>query len=37
MKQYTGMFIIRPTLTEDGYKEVVQSILIFSLVMKVMF
>lgn len=27
MKQYTGMFIIRPTLTEDGYKEVAQSIL----------
>lgn len=26
MKQYTGMFIIRPTLTEDGYKAVVADI-----------
>jgi len=23
MKEYTGMYIIRPTLTEDGYKDVI--------------
>jgi small subunit ribosomal protein S6 len=27
MKLYAGMFIIRPTLTEDGYKAVTQTIL----------
>jgi small subunit ribosomal protein S6 len=27
MKLYTGMFIIRPTLTEEGYKAVVAEIL----------
>ena len=26
MKQYKGMFIIRPTLTEEGYKAVTQEI-----------
>jgi small subunit ribosomal protein S6 len=26
MKQYTGMFIIRPELTEDGYKNVIADI-----------
>ena len=26
MKQYTGMYIIRPTLTEDGFKAVVAEI-----------
>ena len=27
MKLYTGMFIIRPTLTEEGYKAVVAEIM----------
>jgi small subunit ribosomal protein S6 len=26
MKEYTGMFIIRPVLTEEGYKEVIADI-----------
>ncbi len=26
MKSYTGMYIIRPTLTEDGYKAIIADI-----------